>query len=81
VVTEVLAPRAAPAASVAAAFAPSCPAVAEPDLARAWQLVRQRAGADGAVLVAGSLFLVGELYRLWAGRATAAGAAQGAAQP
>jgi len=81
VVTEVLPPRAAPAAAVAEAFAPSCPVVAEPDLARAWQLVRQRAGADGVVLVAGSLFLVGELYRLWAGRATAAGAAQGAAQP
>ncbi|HSP97468.1 MAG TPA: hypothetical protein VL049_09540 [Candidatus Dormibacteraeota bacterium] len=80
-VTEVLPPRAAPAAAVAAAFAPSCPAVAEPDLARAWQLVRQRAGADGVMLVAGSLFLVGELYRLRAGRAAAAGAAQGAAQP
>ncbi len=81
VVTEVLAPRGAPAAAVAAAFGAACPAVAEPDLGRAWQRVRARAGRDGVVLVAGSLFLVGELYRLGVGRLATAGATQGAAQP
>jgi dihydrofolate synthase/folylpolyglutamate synthase len=81
VVTEVLPPRGAPAAAVAAAFGPACPAVAEPDPMRAWQRVRARAGADGVVLVAGSLFLIGELYRLGVGRPAAPGATQGAAQP
>ena len=81
VVTEVLPPRAASAAAVAAAFPPACAAVAEPDLARAWERVRERAGADGAVLVAGSLFLVGELYRLGVRHSAGAGADQGAAQP
>jgi dihydrofolate synthase/folylpolyglutamate synthase len=68
IVTEVLPPRGAPAAAVAAAFGPACPAVAEPDPMRAWRRVRARAGADGVVLVAGSLFLIGELYRLGVGR-------------
>ena len=81
VVTEVLPPRGAPAAAVAAAFGPACPAVAEPDPMRAWRRVRARAGADGVVLVAGSLFLIGELYRLGVGRPAGAGATQGAAQP
>ena len=80
VVTEVLPPRAAPAAEVAAAFPSACAAVAEPDLARAWDLVRRRAGRDGVVLVCGSLFLVGGLYALGVGPAAAA-SAQGAAQP
>jgi len=73
VVTEVLPPRGAPAAAVAAAFGPACPAVAEPDPMRAWRRVRARAGADGVVLVAGSLFLIGELYRLGVGRPAGAG--------
>lgn len=81
VVTEVLRPRGAPAAAVAAAFPPSCPAVAEPDLARAWRRIRERAGSGGAVLVAGSLFLVGELYRLGVRASGGAGAEQGAARP
>jgi dihydrofolate synthase/folylpolyglutamate synthase len=81
VVTEVLAPRGAPAKPVAAAFAAGCPATVEPDLRRAWRTVRQRAGSDGMVLVAGSLFLVGELYRLLALEAPRPGDAQGAARP
>lgn len=81
VVTEVLAPRGAPARPVAAAFAAGCPATVEPDLGRAWRMVRQRAGSDGVVLVAGSLFLVGELYRLLAQEAPRPGDAQGAARP
>jgi dihydrofolate synthase/folylpolyglutamate synthase len=64
VVTEVLPPRCAAAAAVAAAFEPGCPAVAEPNVARAWRRARARAGRDGVVLAAGSLFLVGELMRL-----------------
>ena len=62
VVTEVLRPRGAPAAEVAAAFAPRCPVVAEPDLERAWLRVAARAGAEQAIVAAGSLFLIGALY-------------------
>jgi dihydrofolate synthase / folylpolyglutamate synthase len=62
VVTEVLPPRGAPAARVAAAFAPYCPTVAEPKLERAWQLLEARAGADQAIVAAGSLFLIGALF-------------------
>jgi dihydrofolate synthase/folylpolyglutamate synthase len=62
VVTEVLRPRGAPAAEVAAAFAPCCPAAAEPDPERAWQRVTARAGAEQAIVAAGSLFLIGALY-------------------
>jgi dihydrofolate synthase/folylpolyglutamate synthase len=36
----------------------------EPDPAKAFALARQMAGADGAVLVAGSLFLVGEIKKI-----------------
>lgn len=78
VVTEVLPPRGAAADEVAAVFAPFCPAVAEPDLARAWR--RARAARDGVVVAAGSLFLVGELRRLGLARAAGADAAQGAAR-
>ena len=81
VVTEVLAPRGAPAARVAAAFPAACQAVAEPDLARAWAVVRERAGRDGAVLVAGSLFLVGALHQLLTDGMGRRDAAHGAARP
>lgn len=80
VVTEVLVPRGAPAAAVAAAFPDGCPATAEPDLDRAWALVRERAGGGGVVLVAGSLFLVGALSDRLAGAGTG-DAAQGVARP
>ncbi len=63
-VTEVLPPRGAPAAPIAAAFAPWCRALAEPDLARAWAHARRAAGADGVLVVAGSLFLVGAVHAL-----------------
>lgn len=79
VVTEVLAPRGAPAAQVAAVFPAACRPLAEPDLARAWTLVRGRAGDEGAVLVAGSLFLIGALYQLLA--AAGRDVAQGVARP
>lgn len=61
-VTEVLPPRGAAAAPIAAAFAPWCPAVAEPDVVRAWAHARQQAGPDGVLVVAGSLFLVGAVH-------------------
>jgi dihydrofolate synthase/folylpolyglutamate synthase len=80
-VTEVLPPRGAPAAAVAEAFAPYCPAVAEPDLSRAWQRVVARAGAAGAVVAAGSLFLVGALYATVLPRARRAAVTRGALHP
>jgi dihydrofolate synthase/folylpolyglutamate synthase len=81
VVTEVRSPRGAPCREVAAAFAPHCPAVAEPDLARAWHLVRQNAGATGAVVAAGSLFLVGALRERGLHASEAGLAGQGTAHP
>ena len=65
VVTEVLPPRGAPAAAVAAAFGPACPADrrARPD-ARVAARPGARRRRQAIVLVAGSLFLVGALYRL-----------------
>lgn len=58
-VTEVLPPRAESAAVVAEAFGPHCPADPERSLERAWVRVRERAGKKGAIVVTGSLFLVG----------------------
>lgn len=62
VVTEVLQPRSAPAVTVAAAFRRYGPVAAEPDPVRAWQCIAARARADEAIMVTGSLFLVGALY-------------------
>jgi dihydrofolate synthase/folylpolyglutamate synthase len=73
VVTEVLPPRGAPAAAVAADFRRYCAAVAEPDVRRAWARATAAAGSAGVVLAAGSLFLIGALY------ADAADPARGAA--
>lgn len=81
VTTEALAQRAAPAAQVAAAFPDACQPIAEPDVGRAWELVRGRAGNDGIIVACGSLFLVGALYALGLGRDSGSGVAQGAAQP
>jgi dihydrofolate synthase/folylpolyglutamate synthase len=81
VVTEVRSPRAAACGEVAAVFAPHCPVVAEPDLARAWQLVRQNAGTTGAVVAAGSLFLVGALRELGLHASEAAVTGAGTAHP
>ncbi|MEO8601618.1 MAG: folylpolyglutamate synthase/dihydrofolate synthase family protein [bacterium] len=81
VVTEVLRPRGAPADAVAAAFAAHCDARAEPDVARAWDAVRAAAGSDGAVVAAGSLFLVGALRALGVEVVRPAVAAPGAAHP
>ncbi len=61
VVTEALQPRSAPAAAVAAAFQRYGPAIAEPDLIRAWRRVAAYARADEAIVATGSLFLVGAL--------------------
>lgn len=49
-------------AALAAACPPQVPATIEPDPQRAVERAVAEAGADGAVLVAGSLFLVGEAY-------------------
>jgi dihydrofolate synthase/folylpolyglutamate synthase len=62
VVTEVFRPRGAPAGQVAAGFPVAGPVTAEPDLERAWAVVRARAGRHEAILAAGSLFLIGALY-------------------
>jgi dihydrofolate synthase / folylpolyglutamate synthase len=62
VVTEVLRPRGAPAVLLAEAFHAHCPVTVEPEPVRAWERVAAQAGADGAVVAAGSLFLVGALY-------------------
>ncbi|MDX2168724.1 MAG: folylpolyglutamate synthase/dihydrofolate synthase family protein [Deltaproteobacteria bacterium] len=81
VVTEVRPPRGAPCRDVAAAFAPYCAVTAEPDLRRAWQLVRGNAGAAGAVVAAGSLFLVGALRELGLHATDAAATGSGTAHP
>lgn len=81
VVTELASPRAAPAADVARAFPPSCPISVEPDVRRAWEAARLRAGRGGAVLATGSLFLVGTLRALGVGSPHQAQDAQGAAYP
>jgi dihydrofolate synthase/folylpolyglutamate synthase len=78
VVTEVLRPRGAAADTVASAFAGACPVIAEPDPARAWSAACQLAGRDGAVVAAGSLFLIGALQGLGV---SAAGETRGAAHP
>ena len=62
VVTEVLPPRGAPAAVVAAAFRPYCPVRIVPDPTQAWQHIAARARPSDAIVAAGSLFLVGALY-------------------
>lgn len=64
VVTEAWPARAARAAEVAEAFRVFCPAAAEPDCRRAWEMVVARARLDDAILVAGSLFLVGAVRAL-----------------
>lgn len=81
VVSEVLPPRGAPAGPVAAAFAAHCEATAEPDLANAWRTVTGRAGGDGVVVVAGSLFLVGALRERGIGRGVGDGLTTGAVPP
>jgi dihydrofolate synthase/folylpolyglutamate synthase len=62
VVTEVLPPRGAPAATVARGFEQYCPVHAEPDLVAAWRRVAAAARPQDAIVAAGSLFLVGALY-------------------
>jgi dihydrofolate synthase/folylpolyglutamate synthase len=62
VVTEVLPPRGAAAATVAEAFGPHCPVWVVRDPAEAWRHIAARARADDAIVAAGSLFLVGALY-------------------
>jgi dihydrofolate synthase/folylpolyglutamate synthase len=62
VVTEVLPPRGAPAAAVAAAVQPYCPVRIVPDPTQAWQHIAARARPSDAIVAAGSLFLVGALY-------------------
>lgn len=63
-VTEVMPPRGQPAESVVEVFRLYCPAACERVPKRAWALVRGRAAADDAILVTGSLFLVGAIYPL-----------------
>jgi dihydrofolate synthase/folylpolyglutamate synthase len=81
VVTEVLPSRGAAAEPVAAAFRAVCQATAEPDLERAWRVVRERAGRDGVIVAAGSLFLIGALRERGLGRAAGVAATAGAVSP
>jgi len=61
-VTEVLRPRGAAATRVGDAFRPFCETIVEADPRRAWQRVRARAQPGDAIVVTGSLFLIGALY-------------------
>jgi dihydrofolate synthase/folylpolyglutamate synthase len=54
--------RAVPPETLAAALAPDLPCLVEPDARQAVRRAMAVAGADGIVLVAGSLFLVGAAY-------------------
>lgn len=57
-------PRAMEAEQLARAFAPGLDTLAEPDPARALARARSMAGPEGVVLVAGSLYLIGEIRTL-----------------
>lgn len=65
-VTEVQPPRGLSAAVAAAGFRRYCPTTAIPDPLLAFAAARERAGTNDAVLVAGSLFLVGAVLPLCA---------------
>jgi folylpolyglutamate synthase/dihydropteroate synthase len=67
VVTEVLLPRGAAAADVAAVWARYCPTTVVRDPAAAWAQVRSCAKRGELVLVTGSLFLIGAVYPLCRG--------------
>lgn len=62
--TEVFPPRGEQAAPVCQAFRAHCVAECVPDPTRAWERVRERALREDAVLVTGSLFLVGAVLPL-----------------
>jgi dihydrofolate synthase/folylpolyglutamate synthase len=66
-VTEVLPPRGAPAAEVAAAWARHCPTAVLVDPQAAWAQVRSCAKRGDAIVVTGSLFLIGSIYSLCRG--------------
>jgi dihydrofolate synthase/folylpolyglutamate synthase len=67
VVTEVLPPRSAPAAEVAAVWARHCPVSVVHDPVAAWAQVCSCAKRGELVLVTGSLFLIGAVYPLCRG--------------
>lgn len=67
VVTEVLQPRGAPASEVAAVWARYCPTSVVADAQAAWAQVRSCAKRGDAVVVTGSLFLIGAIYPLCRG--------------
>ena len=66
VVTRVQQARAEDPAILQAAFAPFCPVRVVTDAREACQRLMSEAGPDDAVVVCGSLFLVGEVYSLFA---------------
>ena len=65
VVTRVQQPRAEDPAQLSAAFAPFCPVRVVANAADACRQLLASAGPDDAIVVAGSLFLVGEVYSLF----------------
>jgi dihydrofolate synthase/folylpolyglutamate synthase len=64
VVTRVLAPRGHDAEPVADYFRAWCEAEVDADPASAWRALRRRAGSRDALLITGSLFLVGAVHPL-----------------
>jgi dihydrofolate synthase/folylpolyglutamate synthase len=66
VVTRVQQVRAEDPAVLQAAFAPFCPVRVVRDAREACQRLMTEAGSDDAVVVCGSLFLIGEVYSLFA---------------
>jgi len=67
-VTRVLPPRGADPEPVARAFGAFCPARVVPSPVAAVEEVLSQAGPDDAVLVSGSLFLIGAVYPVFLGR-------------
>ncbi len=65
-VTRVQQVRAEDPAVLQAAFAPFCPVRVVTDTREACQRLMTEAGSDDAVVVCGSLFLIGEVYSLFA---------------
>jgi dihydrofolate synthase/folylpolyglutamate synthase len=81
VVTEVLPPRGQVGGPLADAFRSWCEARVEVDPVRAWRMLRAEVRGGEAIVVAGSLFLVGAVYPLLCARADARPTSTGAVCP
>jgi len=65
VCTEARNPRAMPAADLCREAPDGVETVSDPDPARALETAVRLAGPDGLVIATGSLYLVGELFRIY----------------